>query len=308
MQPKISLEQWAAFKAVVDEGSFARAADALNKSQSAISYALSKLEQQLPTPVLVQQGRKAVLTDAGQQLYRHATDLLNQAANVENAAQYLASGWESEVVIAVDALFTMSAIFCALQRFSLEHPHTRLRILETTLSGTEEALFTRQADLVLTAHVPPGFLGTKLGSVTMVPIASAHHPLAQREQNRSLTEAQLSQHRQIVLRDTGTKREQNVGWLRAEQRWTVSHPSSSIEAVKNGLGFAFLPREKLTTELEKGELVELKLSEAIERHITLYLIKTAGSNAGPAAQAIAEELIKDYGSHGVRLTGPSPAP
>ena len=59
MIPKISLEQWAAFKAVVDEGSFAKAAEALNKSQSAVSYAIAKLEEQLPTPVLTQQGRRA---------------------------------------------------------------------------------------------------------------------------------------------------------------------------------------------------------------------------------------------------------
>ena len=60
--PRISLEQWAAFKAVVDEGSFARAAEALNKSQSSVSYAIAKLNEQLPSPVLELYGRIAVLT------------------------------------------------------------------------------------------------------------------------------------------------------------------------------------------------------------------------------------------------------
>lgn len=62
--PRISLEQWAAFKAVVDEGSYAKAAEMLNKSQSAISYAISRLNDLLPSPALVLEGRKAVLSVA----------------------------------------------------------------------------------------------------------------------------------------------------------------------------------------------------------------------------------------------------
>ncbi|MDO6423858.1 LysR family transcriptional regulator [Saccharophagus degradans] len=296
MIPKISLEQWAAFKAVVDEGSFAKAAEALNKSQSAVSYAIAKLEEQLPTPVLTQQGRKAVLTEAGKQLYRHATDLLAQAATIENTAKYLASGWESEVTIAVDALFSMGAVFCALQHFSVSSPQTRLRILETTLSGTEEALLGRKADLVLTGTIPPGFSGTRLGEVSMIPVVGQQHPLVQlMQQSGPVTEQELGRHRQIVLRDTGTKREQSSGWLRAEQRWTVTHAATSIEAVKNGLGFAFLPKEKILQELEAGSLIEVALAEKMERFISLYLIKTERQNAGPATQAIAQQLIERYG-------------
>ncbi|MBU2984939.1 LysR family transcriptional regulator [Saccharophagus degradans] len=296
MIPKISLEQWAAFKAVVDEGSFAKAAEALNKSQSAVSYAIAKLEEQLPTPVLTQQGRKAVLTEAGKQLYRHATDLLAQAATIENTAKYLASGWESEVTIAVDALFSMGAVFCALQHFSVSSPQTRLRILETTLSGTEEALLGRKADLVLTGTIPPGFSGTRLGEVSMIPVVGQQHPLVQlMQQSGPITEQELGRHRQIVLRDTGTKREQSSGWLRAEQRWTVTHAATSIEAVKNGLGFAFLPKEKILQELEAGSLIEVALAEKMERFISLYLIKTERQNAGPATQAIAQQLIERYG-------------
>lgn len=296
MTPKISLEQWAAFKAVVDEGSFAKAAEALNKSQSAVSYAIAKLEEQLPTPVLTQQGRKAVLTEAGKQLYRHATDLLAQAATIENTAKYLASGWESEVTIAVDALFSMGAVFCALQHFSVSSPQTRLRILETTLSGTEEALLGRKADLVLTGTIPPGFSGTRLGEVSMIPVVGQQHPLVQlMQQSGPITEQELGRHRQIVLRDTGTKREQSSGWLRAEQRWTVTHAATSIEAVKNGLGFAFLPKEKILQELEAGSLIEVALAEKMERFISLYLIKTERQNAGPATQAIAQQLIERYG-------------
>ena len=44
MSTKITLDQWQALIAVVDEGGYAAAAEALDKSQSAISYAVQKIE------------------------------------------------------------------------------------------------------------------------------------------------------------------------------------------------------------------------------------------------------------------------
>ena len=90
MGPRITLEQWQAFRSVVDEGSFARAADALNKSQSSISYAIGQLNAQLPQPVLRIEGRRAVLTEAGKVLYRHAEQILAQASDAEAVARSLA--------------------------------------------------------------------------------------------------------------------------------------------------------------------------------------------------------------------------
>ena len=82
--PKISLEQWLAFKTVIDTGSYALAAEALNKSQSSVSYAIGRLNDQLPEPVLSLRGRKAELTEAGRVLYRHAEHLIEQAAQTES--------------------------------------------------------------------------------------------------------------------------------------------------------------------------------------------------------------------------------
>ncbi|MEX2335523.1 MAG: LysR family transcriptional regulator, partial [Pseudohongiella sp.] len=177
--PRISLEQWAAFKAVVDEGSFANAAEALNKSQSSISYAIARLNELLPTPVLELSGRKAVLTHEGTVMYRRATQLLAQAEAAEQTAHLLARGIESEVVIAVDGLLEPGQLIPVLDRFSLMYPMTRLRLLETQLSGTTEALLEKKADIVLGSQVPVGHLGTPLKSIRMVAVAHPDHPLCQ---------------------------------------------------------------------------------------------------------------------------------
>lgn len=298
MIPRISLEQWATFKAVVDEGSFARAAELLNKSQSSVSYAIARLEERLPAPVLVQSGRKAELTELGKVLYRHASALLRQAASLDETARALAGGWEAEVLLAIDGVVPRRPVFCALQRFSQAHPETRVKIMETTLSGTEEALLLRQADIVITGRVPPGFLGRPYGEIGMVAVASPAHPLF--ALSPPIDEQDLRQHRQIVVRDSGSQREQDAGWLNAEQRWTVSHFSTGIEAIKAGLGFAFVPRPHIEHELANDQLRPLPLATGGEFRIPLTLVLTAQSAAGPAACAVAESLLANGTGEGGR--------
>jgi DNA-binding transcriptional LysR family regulator len=154
MHPRISLEQWQTLCCVVAEGSFARAAEALNKSQSSVSYAIAQLNAHLPQPVLRIEGRRAVLTEAGKVLHRHAQQLIGQAQEAESVARSLAMGFEAEVCLAVDALQSVGALAPALAAFSESFPATRLRVLETTLSGTTEALLEQRADLILGQKYP----------------------------------------------------------------------------------------------------------------------------------------------------------
>ena len=290
--PQISLEQWAAFKAVVDLGSFANAAEALNKSQSAVSYALSKMEQQLPTPVLTQQGRRAVLTEAGHVLYRQATNLLAQAQALEAQADYLASGWQSEVVIAVDVVADMRPLICGLEHFSKVYPSTRIRLLETSLSGTDDALLERQADIVYGVRVLPGFLGKPVDQVDMVCVVAPSHPLAQLQ--GPIRADELKTHRQVVLRDSGQRRTMDAGWLQAEQRWTVSFFGTSVQIVKQGLGFAFVPKPHIEAELASGELVELELPMAAKRQLQISRILTQQEQANPAVMEVARHIDEAF--------------
>lgn len=289
--PKITLEQWAAFKAVVDEGTYARAAEALNKSQSSVSYAIARLNEVLPSPALEQDGRKAVLTATGTALYRYASNLLDQAHATEQAAEYLASGWESLVTLVCDALTPMPPVLCSLQEFSVLSPQTRIKILETSLSGTDEAVLGQGCDLAIAPRVPPGFLADPLMEVRMLAVAHKSHPLARMS---LITEAELKNHRQIVVRDSGIKREQDAGWLGAQQRWTVSHFATSVDTIMAGLGFAFLPEHRVARYLKEGELVKLPLEIGSERRVPLSLIVTMPAHAGPATRALAKFLIQQF--------------
>ncbi len=76
---KPSLDHWRALAMVVDEGGYARAAEALGKSQSTVSHSILRLEELLGTRVLRIQGRRAVLTEVGAVVLRRARVLLGEA-------------------------------------------------------------------------------------------------------------------------------------------------------------------------------------------------------------------------------------
>jgi DNA-binding transcriptional LysR family regulator len=311
--PKISLEQWATFKAVVDAGSFALAAEQLNKSQSSVSYMIARLNEQLPTPVLQVEGRRAVLTDIGKVLYRRATQLLKHAQETEDHTRLLAEGLEAEVTLAVDALLDIRSIIPALDALAKRYPRTRVRILETSLSGTDEAILEKKADIVLGTNVPVGFSGIPVTQVTMLPVAHPDHPLFRRDlvalrkgceeagavgdplaESEGIHDWELKSYRQVVLRDSGQKREQDAGWLGSEERWTVSHFSSTLKILRSGLAFAFVPETWVAQELETGELKILPLAPGAERSGQIYLITTSREAAGPATRLLAAQLINCF--------------
>src|ERR1700747_412201 len=105
LHPAITLEQGGAPVAVVDEGGYAAAADALHKSQSAVTYAVQQIEKLLGLKVFKLEGRKAVLAPPGQRLRARARDLLDEASGLERAAHRTSAGWEAEIAIAVEIVF-----------------------------------------------------------------------------------------------------------------------------------------------------------------------------------------------------------
>ncbi len=295
--PKTSLEQWATLDAVVDRGSFEAAAEALNRSQSSVSYALRRLQEQMPVALLEPKGRRTVLTEAGELMLRRARALLEEAQNLERLAATLGQGWEPEIRIAVDHAFPPEPLLASLARFSEQAPQTRVQLIETVLSGTTEALLQGQADLAVSGVVPPGYLGDPLTRVEFVAVAHRDHPLHQI--GREIDHNDLKSHRQVVIRDTGIYRKVDTGWLGAEQRWTVSSLRTAIVVVRRGLAFAWLPTAHISAELASGELLPLPLREGGAGTSTFYLLFADRDAAGPATRALAELLVREVQRHPV---------
>ncbi len=284
---RISLEQWGALVAVVEAGSYAKAAERLHKSQSSISYAVQQLQSQLGVQAFRTEGRKAVLTPTGELLVRQARHLLDDAAALEQSSTRLSAGWEAEIRLAVEVIYPTWQLFEALARFGRECPYTRIELIESVIGHRTDVLETGAADLAIFGSPPPGHAGEPLMRVRFLPVAHPGHPL--HRLGRPLSMRDLRAHRHLVVRESSPARP-TAPLAQAPQRWTFGHLATSIEAACAGHGFAWLPEERIRQQLQAGLLRPLPMRSGGELFADLYLVFAERSSAGPGVRRLAEIL------------------
>jgi DNA-binding transcriptional LysR family regulator len=241
--PRISLEQWRALQAVVEAGGYAQAAERLHKTQSTLK-------------VFEIRGRKAVLTEAGQVLYRRARTLLEEAATLERGAAAMSQDWQPEIGIAVEIVFPTWLLIDCLGEFASERPETRIEAYETVMSDTLALLRDGVVDIAIgSEHV--GMTGKPLMRVDFMAVAHPSHPL--HKLKRKVNDRDLRRHRRILIRESGPQRQAEVAGV--ELRWTFSNKASQIRALVSGHGYAWVPVDTVKAELAARELKVLPMEQ-----------------------------------------------
>lgn len=286
--PRVTLDQWRVLHAVVEYGGFAQAAARLHRSQSAVSYAIARLQDQLGTTVLKIEGRKAQLTITGHALLQRSRQLLHMAAELESFASSMAKGREAEVRFVVDAAFPNDLLMEALSRFSKISAGTRVQLQEVILSGASDALLDNTAELVIGTELPSGFLADPLIEIEFLAVAHRDHPLHQL--GRPVTSEDLHHHMHVVIRDSGHHQRKDVGWLSEQQRWTVSSIDSALNAVEHGMGFGWLPTHRLINDLSQGVLKPLPMEQGHTYKTFLFMSYGHPEDLGPATKDLAETI------------------
>ena len=281
--PRTTLEQWAVLAAVVDEGGFAQAAAGLNRSQSAVSYSVARLQEALGLALLAVEGRKSVLTAEGESLLARARALIKDLETLESLARSLKKGWESELTLVVDAAFPRPTLLGIIAELQTTCPGTQIQLSDVVLSGAEQAIIEGVGDLVVTSRVPAGHLGDWILDVDFVAVARPDHALFQL--GRELTTDDLVRHVQAVVRDSGTSHPRDEGWLGAQRRFTVSSMDASLATIVAGLAYAWLPEHMLGELLQSGALRRLPLVSGASRKVSLHIVPVRPEALGPAARA-----------------------
>lgn len=285
--PRVSLDQWRTLQAVIDYGGFAQAASQLHRSQSSISYAVNKLQEQLGLKLLHIEGRKAVLSEAGKVLLQRSRQLVADASSIEQQAHHLEKGWEAEIRLAVETAYPTHYLMQALKLFEPVSKDTRIRLQEVVLSGSEDILLRGEADLVISPYVPQGFLSDELIKVNFFAVAHPEHALHQLE--RPLTQRDLIRETHVIVSDSGSK-SINSGWFNEAQHWAVASLESARRVISSGLGYGWLPEMEIEKQVKNNELKYLPLKEGRKRTGVLYLIYAEPDRAGPATRQLASIL------------------
>lgn len=255
-------EALAMMDSIARSGSFAAAAREMGKVPSALTYSVRQLEDALDVLLFDRSSRQAVLTAAGQELLVEGRRLLQEMDAVANRVKRVATGWESELTIAVDDAIARRALFDLMDAFYQQAedgkpPPTRLRLRTEVLSGTWEALITGQADLAIGVSTqPPGssVVCEVLGPLEMVFCVAPHHVLA--PVTETLTAARIAQHRIVAVADTARHLAPiTVGVVPGQEVLTVPSMATKLEALLRGLGCGFLPTPMVRRHVDAGRLV-----------------------------------------------------
>jgi DNA-binding transcriptional LysR family regulator len=280
--------------AIDRRGSFAKAAEELNKATSAISYAVQKLEEQLDIALFQRMGRRSVLTPAGRLILAEGRDILQTTRRLADKAKEIATGWEPRISIGLESLYSFPDFFNVINEFLKIFPTIEIDISECVLNGGWEALEQGRVDLLVGPPGPvpsqKGYRSVAIGRVELVPVIAAKHALAShalaKKQNIDSVMGQL---RRIVIHDTSFN-----GILRSEglssdgQMFYVQNMDQKIQAILAGIGIGNLPKHRIQGYLDKGVLLplDIKQQDNAESFLAWKI-----SNKGKGLRALTETLI-----------------
>ena len=295
---RLTLEALEVLDTIARKGSYSAAALALGRVPSALSYTVQKLEEDLGLRLFRRQGRRSVLTPAGEALASRGRQLLEETDALADYVTQIATGWEPRLTIAVDATVDRSLLWPAINLLYAEHPALEISMIEQVLGGTWEALFDDRADLIVGAieNVPGQYTQARQGirvhpwrPVEMVLVASPRHPICRLPE--PLDAATIQQYRGIVVSDTA----QRLGALSRGSFGSgnvlyVSNMQEKLEAHMANLGVGRLPRFLAQPHIEAGRLVALAATDGATHEPTALAYRA--TNRGRALGHLADALLE----------------
>lgn len=142
----ITLRQLRAFIAAADCGSFTRAAEALNLTQSALSGLIKELEQNLGVKLFDRSTRQLHLSEAGNHLLPQARRILNEVSVFGSEVRHLKSGSLGQVRIAVSQQLAASALPALIAEFCRMHPGIQVGLIDCSVEQVLQRVQDNEAD------------------------------------------------------------------------------------------------------------------------------------------------------------------
>lgn len=243
----MDLKQLEYFTRVVAEGSFSKAAAALNLSQPSVSRQVSLLEQELGQRLLERTGKGVVPTPAGTTLLGHARTILDTAAQAHFELKELRDEPTGNIVVGMPNRLAVVLAVPLIRAFRKSLPRAKISVVEGLSPHLRDNLIEGSNDIALLFAPKPTPLLTyePLHRDILVLVAPKHVALPPAVQYKSLQDYELilpSMSKPIrnlvddALAPTGGKLN-----IVAE----VGAVQTVLRLVENGVGCSVVPRSSL---------------------------------------------------------------
>jgi DNA-binding transcriptional LysR family regulator len=291
------------FLAVAREGRFSRAAEKLQRTQSAVSQTIHKLERELRESLFDRSSREGILTDAGRVLQGYAERLINLRGDAQEALIELRNLHRGKLAIAANEL-TALYLLPVLAEFRRLHPMVRLLVHRSLGSQIPDDVLRHNSEIGILTYDPQE---SRLRSIVvyqdeLIFVVPPQHPLAR---ERQVSIRQLGTESFVAHIVSSPYREKVIQvFKRYKTPLHMDLELPTLQAMKSfvatGNGVAFLPEISVKDELARGELVHISVRElSLHRNLRLVHRKSASlSHAARAflkvAQAIAMQREGNY--------------
>ncbi|MDR3580837.1 MAG: LysR substrate-binding domain-containing protein [Oryzomonas sp.] len=284
----LSLRQLEIFEKIATTGSVTQAGEELLLTQSAVSMALSQLEQLSATPLFERTGRRLLLNDSGRLLLKEAREILLAVRRVEIQ---LRGDRDQEMVgeLLVGGSTTIGNYLlpALLGNFAKRYPKTRV---ELQVGNTQQiALWLEAGDLDIAFVEGPchsrGLVSSHWRDDELVVVTGPEHPWVK---GKVVTPASLASAPWIMReKGSGTREIFEDAMEKAGISYAISLEFGHTEAIKNGvasgLGVSCLSRIAVHRELEYGLLVEVASPLMLKRSLSLLKRRDSSCSALLAA-------------------------
>lgn len=259
----VTLRQLKVFESVARHLSFSRAAEELHLTQPAVSMQVKQLEEQAGLPLTEMIGKKVYLTEAGEEVARHARRVaqqLREAGEAIDALKGVKGGRLSIGVISTAKYFAPRL----LAEFRRGHPGIELDLRVNNRETVVRQLADNEIDLAIMGQPPQEFttLAEAFADHPLVIIAPPEHPLAEKKRVSSADLAEET----FLIREPGSGTRATMERFFADVGIVPRHSLEMVgnetikQAVMAGLGLAFISAHTVSLECEVGRLVRLPVT------------------------------------------------
>ena len=259
-----TLDQLRILKAIVDEGSFKKAADSLFVTQPAVSLQVQNLEKQLEIAIFDRGGRKAQLTEAGKLLLNYCEKILGECQETCKAIEDLNNLKGGSLIIGASQTTGTYLMPRMIGLFRQKFPEVSVQLEIHSTRRTGWSVANGQIDIAIIGGQLPLELNESLQVIPFATdeLALVLPPNHQLTKSKELTKEDLYSLRFITLDTQSTTRKVVDKLLTSSgldvQRLNIEMELNSLEAIKNavqaGLGAAFLPVVSIERELLGGSI------------------------------------------------------
>ncbi|MGB9068693.1 MAG: LysR family transcriptional regulator [Candidatus Acidiferrales bacterium] len=268
------------FLAVVDEGSFTRAAVRVFRTQPAVSLSIKKLEDEIGAPLFARDTTELSLTGEGKALVESARRLVRLRDDTVRQLRKIRSTSSGVLSIAAHESAAVYLLPQPLREYLKTFPEIKVGIGRNCLEDIPGRVMDREVDIGFVKEKPPinGLCSMRVHVDSLVLIASPRHPLANRPR---LTIEDLAGEPFIVHHQCSTTEQSILRMFDAHTvRCNIAAEMWSFENVKefvrNDLGLAILPGICVTQELRLRTLVRLPLRDLDIARETLMIYRDQG--------------------------------